>query len=98
MVLGGHRAVPFWGLTPSGTPPGHIKLTDFGLCKESIHDGAVTHTFCGTIEYMYAGGEVPGGAWGDYALRASLPLPKGPRRSWCTVGTTAQWTGGAWVP
>lgn len=31
---------------------GHVKLTDFGLCKESLHDGTVTHTFCGTIEYM----------------------------------------------
>jgi len=32
---------------------GHVKLTDFGLCKESIRDGSLTHTFCGTIEYMY---------------------------------------------
>ena len=31
---------------------GHVKLTDFGLCKESIDDITVTHTFCGTIEYM----------------------------------------------
>nr|XP_054311876.1 ribosomal protein S6 kinase beta-1-like isoform X1 [Pongo pygmaeus] len=31
---------------------GHVKLTDFGLRKESIHDGTVTHTFCATIKYM----------------------------------------------
>merc|ERR1719284_1614568 len=31
---------------------GHVKLTDFGLCKESIDEQTVTHTFCGTIEYM----------------------------------------------
>lgn len=31
---------------------GHVKLTDFGLCKETIYGGTMTHTFCGTIEYM----------------------------------------------
>ncbi len=29
---------------------GHIRLTDFGLAKESMGAGAVTHTFCGTPE------------------------------------------------
>ncbi|XP_012274950.1 ribosomal protein S6 kinase beta-1 isoform X2 [Orussus abietinus] len=31
---------------------GHVKLTDFGLCKEHIQEDTVTHTMCGTIEYM----------------------------------------------
>lgn len=31
---------------------GHIKLTDFGLCKEAVVDDRQTNTFCGTIEYM----------------------------------------------
>jgi serine/threonine protein kinase len=32
---------------------GHIKLTDFGLSKESLADEAkLTFSFCGTVEYM----------------------------------------------
>jgi serine/threonine protein kinase len=29
---------------------GHVTLTDFGLAKREVHD--MTHTFCGTPEYM----------------------------------------------
>ncbi|CAI4230235.1 unnamed protein product [Auanema sp. JU1783] len=31
---------------------GHVKVTDFGLCKESIDSDKKTFSFCGTVEYM----------------------------------------------
>jgi serine/threonine protein kinase len=34
------------------TLDGHVKVADYGLCKEEMWFGQTTSTFCGTPEFM----------------------------------------------
>lgn len=34
------------------TLDGHVKIADYGLCKENMPHGATTKTICGTPEFM----------------------------------------------
>lgn len=42
---------------------GHVRLVDFGLSKEGVTHTQLTHTFCGTPEYL-APEVISGGGYG----------------------------------
>jgi classical protein kinase C len=48
------------------TLDGHIKIADYGLCKEDMWYGSTTSTFCGTPEFMAPEVSIPWSIVGHY--------------------------------
>ena len=66
---------------------GHVKLTDFGLSKESIFDERKAFSFCGTVEYMAPEvvnrkGHGTAADWWSYGVLMVGPRPAHNHQGW----------------
>ena len=75
------------------TLDGHVKIADYGLCKENMGYGATTNTFCGTPEFM-APGTILWFPYLRYMILTPHPSSFFTQKSCLNGRIIERWTGG----